>query len=129
MPLYDYGCEDCGTELEVRHPLGKKPDLKCEVCGEPLERLILTASPARLDDTFPGERQKVVDARLKRQEGRLQKMVAEGKLGDDDVDRMAEIRDKYAKDSPYMMDPTKDGKQDPNPEEPSAGHFDDQLEM
>ena len=126
-PLYDYGCDTCGHTVEVRHKITEEPSVRCEECKAVMSRMI-SIVPIRLDNSFPGERQKEVDARLKRQEHRLEDMVESGKLTEDDVDKMAAIRDEFAQDSPYMLDP-KEAKQDPNPEEPSTGHFDDQLEM
>ena len=128
MPLYDYACEPCDLVIEVRHKISEDPVVLCEKCEVKMERLI-SSVPVRLDGTFPGERIKTIDERLDRQKQRLDDMVDSGKLSEDDVERMAEIRDEYAQDSPYTLDPNKDGKQDPNPKETSTGHFDDQLEM
>ena len=128
MPLYDYNCDPCDDTVEVRHGINEDPAVLCEKCEGPMERLI-SVVPIRLDDTFPGARIKTIDARIKKQETRLKDMVENGKLEERDVDRMAEIRDEFATDSPYTLDPTKDGKQDPHPEEAGTGHFDDQLEV
>ena len=127
MPLYDYHCEPCDDTVEVRHGINEDTVVLCEKCEVQTERLF-SVVPIRLDDTFPGSRIKTIDARLKKQETRLKDMVETGKLEERDVDRMAEIRDEYAADSPYTLDPTRDGKQDPNPEDAGTGHFDDQLE-
>lgn len=128
MPLYEYHCEPCEVSRDVRHPITEEPEVVCEACGEPMERLIAAVS-FRLHGHWQGEHTKDVDRQLKRQEARLKQKVEEGELTEEDVEKMADIRDKYAKDSPYVFDPTKDGKQDPNPEEAGTGFFDDQLEI
>ena len=42
MPLYDYGCSECGTEKEVQHTVSEigKIEVLCEKCGKPMKKLL-----------------------------------------------------------------------------------------
>ncbi len=39
MPLYEYGCQNCGTRIEVRHGVTEAPATRCAACGGALERV------------------------------------------------------------------------------------------
>jgi len=42
MPLYDYGCPDCGAEKEVQHNVSEIGKIKvlCDACGKPMKKLL-----------------------------------------------------------------------------------------
>lgn len=40
MPIYEYGCRECGKTVEVMHKVNDSQPKKCEHCGGRLERLI-----------------------------------------------------------------------------------------
>jgi putative FmdB family regulatory protein len=42
MPLYDYKCTGCGKEREVQHSMSEigKIEIKCEVCAQPMKKLL-----------------------------------------------------------------------------------------
>lgn len=33
MPIYEYQCEKCGTQVDVMQKIGEPPPKKCESCG------------------------------------------------------------------------------------------------
>jgi putative FmdB family regulatory protein len=39
MALYEYRCPD-GHTVEVFHPMGEAPDVRCPICGASTERVI-----------------------------------------------------------------------------------------
>ncbi|MFQ5962299.1 MAG: FmdB family zinc ribbon protein [Candidatus Methylomirabilales bacterium] len=39
MPLYQYACQACGVEVEVRHRMSESPPGQCAACGGMLERV------------------------------------------------------------------------------------------
>ncbi len=39
MPVYEYRCRSCGTEVEEIQPMGAPPPGACEVCGGELKRV------------------------------------------------------------------------------------------
>ena len=44
MPTYEYQCNDCGHEFEVRQRISEPALTRCETCGGALKRL-LSAAP------------------------------------------------------------------------------------
>jgi len=44
MPIYEYRCKKCGTQIEVLMRSSDKPPARCKKCGGGLEKLI--SSPA-----------------------------------------------------------------------------------
>lgn len=44
MPTYEYKCNDCGREFEVRQRISEPALTQCETCGGTLKRL-LSAAP------------------------------------------------------------------------------------
>ena len=42
MPLYDYGCPECGAEKEVQHTVSEIGKIKvlCDACGNPMKKLL-----------------------------------------------------------------------------------------
>ena len=44
MPTYEYQCNDCGREFEVRQRISEPALTRCETCGGTLKRL-LSAAP------------------------------------------------------------------------------------
>jgi putative FmdB family regulatory protein len=42
MPLYDYGCPECGTEKEVQHTVSEigKIEVLCDLCRKPMKKLL-----------------------------------------------------------------------------------------
>ena len=40
MPTYDYRCLDCGTTIEVIHPMSEDGPSACAVCGGPVRRVL-----------------------------------------------------------------------------------------
>ena len=43
MPTYEYHCDGCGRDFEVKQRISEAPLTACDVCGGPVRRLI---SPA-----------------------------------------------------------------------------------
>jgi putative FmdB family regulatory protein len=44
MPTYEYQCNDCGREFEIRQRISEPALTRCEICGGALKRL-LSAAP------------------------------------------------------------------------------------
>lgn len=42
MPLYDYGCEQCGHVQEETHSIKESPQIECQCCGSVMVRHICT---------------------------------------------------------------------------------------
>ena len=40
MPTYDYRCRDCGTTIEVIHPMSEDGPSACAVCGGTVRRVL-----------------------------------------------------------------------------------------
>ena len=40
MPLYEYQCEACGLQFEVRQKFSDKPVSECRECGGSVQKLI-----------------------------------------------------------------------------------------
>ncbi|MCK5914129.1 MAG: zinc ribbon domain-containing protein [Desulfuromusa sp.] len=40
MPLYEYKCEDCGLNFEVRQKFSDKPIVSCRQCGGEVKKMI-----------------------------------------------------------------------------------------
>lgn len=40
MPLYEYHCDACGLEFEVRQKFSDAPLTECRACGGPVKKLI-----------------------------------------------------------------------------------------
>jgi putative FmdB family regulatory protein len=42
MPLYDYGCPECGAEKEVQHTVSEIGKIKiiCDSCGNSMKKLL-----------------------------------------------------------------------------------------
>ena len=135
MPIYAYDCTTCKQEFDeffTSFSVAEKhtKEYPCPDCEQMSPRVFSGSPPAvTFKGYFPGERVKEVDARKRRQVHRLDQKVKDGELTKHDVNKMAALRDKFASASPYLTDPTKDGKQDPNPEDPSAGHFHHEQEI
>ena len=43
MPLYEYQCEACGLQFEVRQKFSDAPISECRGCGGPVKKLISQA--------------------------------------------------------------------------------------
>jgi putative FmdB family regulatory protein len=130
MPTYDYECQKCNHAFEHSQGMSDKKLVTCPECKKKsLVRLVGGGAGVVFKGFWPGKRVKEVNARKRRQASRLDDKVKSGEMTTADVDKMAAIRDKYASGSPYLMDPGKDGKQDPTPDDPSAGHFHHEQEV
>lgn len=112
MPIYSYECPD-GHEHEEyfasfadAEPHVKEHPCPVKDCGQMASKILGNVN-FHLKGHFPGKRIKEVDARKRRQADRLDKKVKSGELTKQDVAKMAKIRDKFAKASPYLTDPTK----------------------
>lgn len=44
MPIYEYRCNDCGSDFEYMQRMSDAPKAACESCGGTLERLISRSS-------------------------------------------------------------------------------------
>jgi len=44
MPIYEYGCEQCGKTFEYMQSMTDPRRERCEECGGPLKRLLSTTS-------------------------------------------------------------------------------------
>jgi len=44
MPVYEYQCQDCGTQFEELQSISDKPLKKCKNCGGSVQRLISQSS-------------------------------------------------------------------------------------
>ena len=64
MPLYDYGCEQCGHSLEVMHGVHGVGPERCERCGGRMRKLL---SPPAI--VFKGSGWAKKDARSARSTG------------------------------------------------------------
>jgi putative FmdB family regulatory protein len=64
MPLYDYGCEECGHALEVMHRVNDAGPERCERCGGRMRKLL---SPPAI--VFKGSGWAKKDARAARPTG------------------------------------------------------------
>ena len=40
MPIYEYKCPKCGTEVEVIHGMSEAPKVKCSGCRTAMKRII-----------------------------------------------------------------------------------------
>ncbi len=40
MPLYEFQCESCGNQFELRQKFSDEPATECPKCGGPLKKLI-----------------------------------------------------------------------------------------
>ena len=40
MPIYEFRCKKCGTEIEVYQKMSDKPPARCKKCGGRLEKMI-----------------------------------------------------------------------------------------
>lgn len=43
MPLYEYQCDSCGLQFEVRQKFSDTPVSECRDCGSPVKKLISQA--------------------------------------------------------------------------------------
>jgi putative FmdB family regulatory protein len=43
MPTYDYQCQDCGEVQEEFHSMSSDPEIKCDKCSSPCQKVILSA--------------------------------------------------------------------------------------
>ncbi len=52
MPLYDYKCHECGLEKEVQHSMSEigKIIIQCEVCEQPMKKLLSAPTLIGFDD-------------------------------------------------------------------------------
>jgi len=139
MPIYTYKCpedhvfDECFLSFKLAEPHKDAhpcTDPDCEAEGKRVHDFSGTA--LKTVGQFPGERIKKVDARKRRQIQRLDDKVKTGQMTEEEVDRMAAMRDKYAKASPYLTDPQelKDKSAEAAAKRESAtGHFDDDEVM
>jgi putative FmdB family regulatory protein len=40
MPLYEYQCDSCGNQFELRQKFSDEPAKECPNCGGPIKKLI-----------------------------------------------------------------------------------------
>lgn len=111
MPIYTYTCEDghkfdqfWATHAEAEIHIHSSP-CSTEECKLMASRSYAGDAPtARFVGFFPGQRIKEVDARKRRQSARVEAKIRDGEMTAEDAHKMAQIRDKYGKASPYMTD-------------------------
>ena len=48
MPIYDFQCQSCGTEVEVLQKISDAPLKDCEACGKPTMKKKVSAAAFRL---------------------------------------------------------------------------------
>lgn len=48
MPIYEYGCQACGHQLEARQKMSDAPLLDCPVCNKSELQKLISASGFRL---------------------------------------------------------------------------------
>lgn len=48
MPLYEYGCSDCGKVSEISHRLSEPSPTHCPACGAPKLSKLISAAGFRL---------------------------------------------------------------------------------
>jgi putative FmdB family regulatory protein len=60
MPLYDYGCTECGAEKEVQHTVSEigKIEILCDVCGKPMNKLLSVPALIGFDNVGRSGRKK-----------------------------------------------------------------------
>ncbi len=49
MPRYDYGCTECDNIMEVFHLMAEQIRCMCILCRVPMQKLLNTGAPKRLD--------------------------------------------------------------------------------
>jgi putative FmdB family regulatory protein len=52
MPLYDYGCPECGNEVEVFHKISESVRQMCVNCRVPMQKLLTTGMVKRPDASW-----------------------------------------------------------------------------
>jgi len=55
MPTYVYECEDCEHQKEVFHGMNEEPEIICDKCGKPMEKIIAPGGSFILGEGFPGK--------------------------------------------------------------------------
>ena len=60
MPLYDYGCPECDAEKEVQHTVSEigKIDIKCDICGSQMKKLLSLPALIGFDNIGRSRRKK-----------------------------------------------------------------------
>ena len=48
MPIYEFQCQSCGTEVEVIQKISDLPLTDCEACGKPDMKKMVSAAAFRL---------------------------------------------------------------------------------
>ncbi len=51
MPIYEFQCQSCGTEVEVLQKISDAPLTDCEACGKPDMKKMVSAAAFRLSGT------------------------------------------------------------------------------
>ena len=69
MPLYDYGCPECGAEKEVQHSVSEigKIEILCDGCGKPMKKLLSVPALIGFDSIGRSGRQKDKDEAPKKE--------------------------------------------------------------
>lgn len=136
MPSYDYVCPEGHQHEELFLSLADaEPHQEthpCPECAQAAERVISGGTTLSFVGHFPGERVKLVDHRKARQALRYEAKVAKGEMTEEQVEKAAAIRDRYAKTSPYTLDPKEAKGKDQETakkREASTGHFHDEETM
>jgi len=133
MPIYDFQCPADHRWEAVTSFEAAKEGMACPECGEAGQKAFSAAFSMGVPKTFSmNRRRKMVDERKQRRDHRIEEKVASGEMTQDQVWAMADAG-KKSNNSPYLMDPQKDGK-DLRPaavekREKSTGFFDDQIDM
>jgi len=52
LPLYRYKCKNCGYEFTILHSMNETPDVKCELCGSEVEKMISNVGISFKGDGF-----------------------------------------------------------------------------
>lgn len=48
MPIYEFQCQSCGSEVEVLQKMSDAPLTDCDACGEPSMKKMVSAAAFRL---------------------------------------------------------------------------------
>ena len=128
---YTYYClnKKCNNKEEnlVYHEIDKKPRVRCKQCKKQMQRgLSKRAGNMRVQfkGWWPDKRRKEVKDRFHRQEEKARSRNI-------NVDKLRGWAKRKSKKtiSPYLSDPSIDGKRTPHDPDPSTGHFHHELEM
>lgn len=98
MPLYDYGCKDCGYEWEVQHKIAEIGPAFCPECKEHNVRKLLSAVHGSVELTGQDLKNKIkTDAKAITRKAVASENVMANLVGEDKYQGNAVLREKISK--------------------------------